>query len=118
MMFARHQFELSQAGSDGVPVHEHLNLVYERTGELPELLANAPECPTGAAQTWADFLELHSERGSNGFSLSRITSRDILAWQEVNEVKLSPWDVAQIKALDTMWLNEFAPKPKETGDND
>jgi hypothetical protein len=117
MMFARHQFQLAEVGPDGVPVHEHLNLVYERTGELPAELANAPECPTSAAQTWADFLEMHGSRGSNGFALSRITWRDMVDWQTIRGVVLTPWEVDQIRDLDTMWLNEFAPKP-ETGDND
>jgi hypothetical protein len=113
MMFARHQFELSSKAADGVSVLEHLELVYERTGELPELLANAPECPTSVAQLWADFLDLHSCRSSNGFSMSRITWRDIADWQAVKNIKLTPWDIEQIQALDNMWLAEFAPKGSE-----
>lgn len=112
MMFARHQFELAKPAPDGVPTREHLELVYERTGELPEALANAPECPNGSAQLWADFLELHSMRGSNGFGASRITCRDIVDWQSVRGVRLSPWDVDQVMAMDLMWMSEFAPKIK------
>jgi hypothetical protein len=116
MMFARHQFELSKPAPDGVPTREHLDLVFERTGEMPALLAEAPECPTSAAQTWADFLELHSSRGSTGFGLMQITWRDIADWQTVRGVSLSQWDVEQIRALDTMWLAEFAPKAKGEGE--
>lgn len=113
MLFARHQFELSKQVTDGVSVREHLELVAERTGELPEQLANAPECPTGVAQLWADFLELHTSRSSNGFSVSRITWRDIGDWQNVRGVVLSPWDIDRINALDNMWLTEFAPKAED-----
>lgn len=112
MMFARHQFELSKPAPDGASTREHLDLVFERTGEMPAILANAPECPTGTAQIWADFLELHSSRGSTGFGLMGITWRDIADWQTVRGVVLSQWDIEQIRALDVMWLNEFAPKPK------
>jgi hypothetical protein len=111
-MFARHQFELAKPTSDGASVREHLELVAERTGELPELLANAPECPSSAVQLWADFLEMHTSRSSNGFAVSRITWRDMADWQSVRGVKLSPWEVDQIVRLDNMWLNEFAPKAK------
>jgi hypothetical protein len=115
MMFARHQFELSKPASDGVLIREHLELVYERTGELPAELANAPQCPSSASQIWADFLELHTSRQSTGFGPAPITWRDMADWQTMREVKLSQWDIDQIRALDSMWLNEFAPTGKEEG---
>lgn len=113
MMFARHQFELSQPVTGGVSIREHLDLVYERTGVMPEGLANAPACPASTAQLWADFLELHSSRTSNGFGFSRISWNDLVAWQTIRGAPLTAWDVDQIRALDSMWLSEFAPKGKE-----
>jgi hypothetical protein len=31
----------------------------------------------------------------------------------VNGIRLEPWEIAAIREVDSLWLNEFAPKPKE-----
>jgi hypothetical protein len=111
--FARHQFELSQPQGDGTPLLAHLQAHSERTGKPHPMLADAPPLPVGCGQLWADFLELHGSRGSTGWGPARITFADLHAWQQVNDVRLSAWEIACIRKADDLWLAEYAPKPKE-----
>ena len=104
---------MSQPLDDGEPLSAHLQAAWRQTGVKPAALANAPELPAGCQTLWADFLDLHASRGSNGFGACRITWRDIADWQEVNGVKLEPWEIAAIRRADSMWLAEFAPSAKE-----
>lgn len=113
MAFARHQFEISEPLDDGQPLIAHLEAAWRQTGVQPDVLANAPELPAGCQALWADFLDLHASRGSNGFGACRITWRDIADWQAVNQVRLEPWELAAIRKADNMWLAEFAPKGGE-----
>lgn len=112
MTFARHQFTLSQPQQDGTPLIAHLERVRESTGEEPAFLADAPAVPVGCASLWADFLELHSSRGSTGWGPQRITFVDLEAWQRVRGAQLNAWEIDCIIKADNMWLAEFAPKPK------
>jgi len=114
MAFARHQFELSQPQEDGTPLAVHLQTVWDKTGKEPEMLANAPALPIGCASLWADFLELHASRGSTGWGAARITFVDLEAWQRVRGTQLSAWEIDCILKADNLWMNEFAPRPKET----
>lgn len=111
MTFARHQFELSQPQEDGTPLIVHLQAVADKTGEPHPMVANAPPMPSGCSQLWQDFLDLHGSRGSTGFGAQRITFADLHAWQQVNGVKLSAWEIGCIRKADSLWLSEFAPKP-------
>ena len=115
MNFARHQFELSKLQEDGQTLLSHLKAAEQRTGKVPAMIANAPPMPRGCAQLWADFNELHGSRGSTGFGFARITFADLKAWQEVRGVRLTPWEIDQIRKADDLWLSEYAPRPKETG---
>jgi hypothetical protein len=113
MAFARHQFELSKPQEDGTPLLIHLQRVWENTGSPPAMLRDAPALPAGCKQLWEDFLELHGSRGSTGWGAARITFADLHAWQQVNGVRLSPWEIGCIRKADDLWLAEFQPKPKE-----
>lgn len=114
MNFARHQFELGKQQQDGESLLTHLELVSEKTGIIHPMLANAPPLPGGCLTLWQDFLELHHSRGSTGWGPQRITFMDLDAWQRVNRVRLSAWDIACIRKCDDIWLGEYAPQPKET----
>lgn len=111
MAFARHHFSLSQPQDDGTPLADHLQVVWENTGEIPAMLADAPAMPPGCSVLWADFLELHGSRGAS-FGPMRITFADFKAWQDVRETQLSAWEIDCIRKADDIWLSEFAPKPK------
>ena len=112
MTFARHQFELSAPQADGQPLIAHLEAVAERGGAIHSMLADAPPLPHGCESLWANFLELHSCRGSVGLGINRITYVDMDAFCRVTGTMLKPWEIGLIRKADTLWLTEFAPKPK------
>lgn len=112
MAFARRQFELSAPQEDGKPLIEHLRAVERQTGRVHSMILTAPDLPEGLQSLWAHFLALHESRGSTGWGPARISFADIDAFQRVTMTPLSPWEVGCIRSLDSMWVGEFAPKPK------
>jgi hypothetical protein len=36
-------------------------------------------------------------------------------WQRVTGGNLNPWEVGLIRQADSIWLADYAPKPKESG---
>lgn len=115
MAFARRQFELSAPQGDGQPLIAHLQSVQKQTGRVHEMIAEAPPLPAGCSQLWDDFLELHNSRGAGLGGAMRITFADMDAWQRVRGAHLQPWEVDCLLKADSMWLSEFAPKPKADG---
>jgi hypothetical protein len=115
LAFARHQFELSKPQEDGAALLVHLQLVEEKTGRPHPLIANAPPLPQGLETLWLAFLDLHSCRGSTGWGPQRITFLDMDGWQRVTGGNLNPWEVGLIRQADSIWLADYAPKPKESG---
>ena len=112
MAFARHQFELLAPQADGQPLIEHLRAVEERTGRVPAMISKAPPLPEGCVELWNAFLRLHGNRGSTGWGPARITDADIVAAREARGLILDHWQVDMVNRVDSMWLSEFAPKPK------
>lgn len=113
MAYARHQFMLSQPQDDGKPLIDHLRAVQAKTGKVDELIAEAPDLPDGLAPLWRDFLELHDSRGSNGWGPSRITYADLRAYSDMTGTTLEAWEIEALRKADSVWLSEYAPKPKE-----
>ena len=54
-------------------------------------------------------MELHNARSAGGMAAAAISWRDVLAWQEVRRVQLTPWEVDTLMAMDVeamKFLNE------------
>lgn len=92
-----------------------MEAVERMTGQTPQRLIDALPVPVGCIQLWADFLDMHGCRGSNGFGPSRITFMDIDAWQRVNGARLTAWELESIRRADNAYLASL-PKPKEAGE--
>lgn len=71
-----------------------------------------PEVPVFVSYLWRWFQELHAARQSSGFGVSVITYRDIEAWSNVTGVRLCPWEIDVIKAIDQEWLEAMATSDK------
>lgn len=93
---------------DGATLREHYEAVAERTGRTIAELAGLPELPDGCEWLWRDFMALNVARGSNGFSPARLTWSDIDAYQRVNGIRFSAWEVQTIRRLDSLFLTEAA----------
>jgi hypothetical protein len=113
MAFARHQFELSAPQEDGESLLTHLQVVWEKTDQMPKQL-RGPSLPEGLESLWSAFLQLHESRGSTGWGPQRITFTDMDAHSRMTGTVFAPWQIYLIRKADNIWLAEFAPKPKET----
>lgn len=109
--YAVSQFELSAIQDDGKPLREHLLSIQRQTGKTPAALANAPSLPVELGQLWADFVDLHSSRGSTGFGPARIMFSDIDAWMRVTGNRLAAWQIAAIRKADDAFMASL-PAPK------
>lgn len=89
--------------------------IVEKTGIVPERLANAPALPVGLEQLWHDFTDLHSCRGSTGFGPERITFQDIDCWSRVTGATLEGWQIEAIRKADNAFLASVATKAKLNG---
>lgn len=93
---------------DGGVLRDHLASVERQTGRTPPELISPP-FPSQMSFVWATFQDLHDERRSDGFGgVSAISSLDMLAWCAMTQVKLSPFEVKAIKAVDRAFRTEMA----------
>lgn len=110
MAFAQSEIILGERQGDGLPLREHLESAYRQTGIPHDLLVNAPELPVGTADLWADFLALHSTRGSGMGGQECITWPALDAYQRINGVRFEPWQIEALRRADNAYLANKAEK--------
>lgn len=76
------------------------------------MIADAPALPVGCGLLWRDFMALHNGRGSSGYGPAPISYRDLQAFQEVEGVRLEPWEVRAIRRADVAYLEQRAKDTK------
>lgn len=89
-----------------------MNVVWKQKKVKPHQLENAEPKPELAAHVWNYFLDLHDERPSNGFGVSRITSSMIKDWSDVYCIQLELWEVKAIRKIDAVWTSIQMEKQK------
>jgi hypothetical protein len=69
-------------------------------------LRNPVEFPAALGYIWGWFLELaHTGRVfAEGGVAMPLSSTEIYAWSQLNEVRLQPWERRLIRLLDVAWL--------------
>ena len=95
---------------DGTSLRKHLQRA-ARQGVVDPLLEVDP-LPDSLAQLWQVFLELNTFRTA-GMGANPISILEIDAWCRLNQVQLTPWELACIKAVDSAVMSEWA-KAKQT----
>jgi len=60
------------------------------------------------AHLWRWFVDLHSARGSSGYGPNPIPYAEIAAWASLTGWPPSPWEVAIIRRIDTVFLKVAA----------
>ena len=88
---------------EGTTFRQHLEAVAQATGETPPELIPLP-IPAGCGAVWSVFLQLNARRGNNGMALSPIALADIVAWQTLMGVELTPWEIETLLQLDCVAL--------------
>jgi hypothetical protein len=106
--FASFQFELG-AEEEGGTVLEHLLAIQQATGQVPQMLLDAPECPEGCEDLWQAFCEL-SDCRAWPYGPRRITYSDIDAFQRVTGRKLATWELEAIRRADAEWLRQWSER--------
>lgn len=67
-----------------------------------------PDLDDMAMYLWEWFMELNSQRTSNGFGLNPITFLDIQAWANLTKRFPLAWEVKALRSMDTIWITEYA----------
>lgn len=89
-------------GPDGIKVRDHLLAVSGMGIYVPEL--DMPIFPEPARHLWRAFVSLQQTRGANYGIPHPITYVEILAYATLMGDHLEPWEVALVKTLDLIFL--------------
>lgn len=106
--FAKSEFGLDQPVDPKDPKsgtkREHLEAVAQQLGRLPDALANAPSLPAGGEFVWSVFNELHPCRSLGMAGPQPISFVELDAWQRVTGIRLRPFELQAIRAIDFAFL--------------
>lgn len=80
---------------------------------MPEKYQNLITCPNYLADIWYCFLQLNNKRTSNGFGVNPVTYPDVLAYCQLKDLYLSPYEVDLIMQLDNICLEQYAKEQKQ-----
>jgi len=101
--YAEHNFKLSIPDKDGITERQHLEQVERQSGHTP-LALQGKEFPELLEYVWTAFLLLNQGRGQGFNGPLPLGFQDILAWQQLTNTYLLPWEVSTIKRLDAVYL--------------
>lgn len=93
---------------DGSTRRQHLEIAWKATGRIPQELADEPDFPTEVMYIWEWFDELNQARQSNGFSLNPLSYAEIMSWNSLGKINISPWEVKALKLLDRAYIESKA----------
>jgi len=74
-----------------------------QTGELPSCLFNV----------WNWFLQLNSQRTSNGFGLNPITNQDMWFFFQLEGIEPDPWELNLIRQFDRVVLEVYSKQQEK-----
>jgi hypothetical protein len=103
---AKATFHLNQKQNDGKILREHLQAVEKRTGRCPPEL-DLPELPDECRGVWGLFVEINNLR-SEGFGPAIIDEARLCHWQQLHGIRLNPWEIEAIFAIDRAWREGLA----------
>jgi hypothetical protein len=107
LRYGEREFALNERQSDGATLREHMAIVAQQGGQVPDD-AQPLELPAALAYLWRWFLDLSNARSGTGFGPAPITQLDLLAWCALHEVRLLPFELEAIRALDFLYLSAQA----------
>lgn len=98
--------QLGARQKDGSTLRQHLQAAAAMSGVADPLL-EVPRVPVAARALWATFLTLSAVRRS-GMGPHPLTLTDIEAWCRLADVRLTPWELDTLIALDAASLRAAA----------
>ncbi len=108
MWFAETEFRLGKRTKDGSTLREHLES-YERQSKRKH--PDFPECcaiPDTLKYLWTYFWDLSAGRPVWQAGYRPIPAVEILAWEQINDIKLERWELGLIRQIDTIFLKVYA----------
>ena len=103
--------ELGVRQPDGATLRTHLQRLYANTGRADEKL-DADGVPAEVRPLWETYLTLSATRRT-GMGLSPLALVDIEAWQRMNGIRFSPWELDTLIQLDAACLAVVAKQQKQ-----
>lgn len=103
MAFGSAQFLLDCAEPDGHTKRAHLLSGWKQTGIQPDEL-KVTEPPEGAAVVWNYYNALATRRTYGQAGPQPITWEAMHAWQSVSQLRLRPWELRAVLALDDAFI--------------
>jgi hypothetical protein len=98
--------ELDYPDESGTSARDHLLQVYDQTGIWDEKL-DSIEVPEEGAILWTWFWEIRRDQPLSLF--------EIESFARINDLELTPWEVATIRAMDGEIQKYVAQKARERG---
>ena len=91
-----------QRQPDGSTLKETLESVQRMGRHVPEL--DIPEIPQCLMHVWSWFLQLNSQRPSNGFGMNPITNQDMWFFFQLEGIEPESWELNLIRQFDRVVL--------------
>lgn len=110
--------QLLQRQPDGHPLRSHL-LAALAAGALPDpRLTQQP--PAGCGALWSTFTDLVGARQAGMGGAGLVPPSEVQAWQAGRNVRLSPWELDTLSAMDraTLAIANAAAAPAPTSKDD
>jgi hypothetical protein len=104
--------------ADGATLRDHLESRWRQSGKMPEEL-NVEELPDELEYVWNWFRALNAERQYTDMGSPKpLSSEQIKAWQGLEDVRLSAFELKAIRMLDGTFMNSQQKKggPKDGDD--
>lgn len=73
------------------------------TGEMPDCLSHV----------WYWFLQLNSQRTSNGFGINPISNQDMWFFFQLEKIEPEAWELDLIRRFDSVVMNKHAERQKK-----
>lgn len=82
------------------------------TGVKPEELITG-EMPDCLNHVWYWFLQLNSQRTSNGFGINPISNQDMWFFFQLEKIEPESWELDLIRKFDSVAMQKYAERQKK-----
>lgn len=99
---ARAQGALDRKQGDGHTLRKHIAAAQKAGRDVSEYAP--PPLPSGFEHLWGWYVEIAEASGSGGFGPARIGWRDIEAWATLHRIRIAPFELECLVAIDRAYL--------------
>lgn len=109
MAFAGAEFRLDQPDKDGITLRAALIARRDRTSRADrrariEAELAVPPCPDALRHVWDIHRRLRRRKGGNGFGHVPLELTDFAAFEQLHDVRLSPFEWTLIEMIDDLFV--------------